>query len=685
MNASFLNACQIAVQKSQLNIQIPSILPSTGDINALLETICRQSNLIYRQIRLKEGWWQTEGLPMVAFFAATQKPIAIYWKNHRYVYIEEGEEREIKPIFGELYPIAYTFYKALPESTSMFRLAKFCMQGNSFLFLQLLVLGSIGAIIGLFSPFMFSYLFDHVIPGMEYGMLVQILLALLAIAFCTSIFGIVRDFILLRLEGLLQSRLDVALWDRLFKLPIHFFRRYGSGDLIQRVNVIDRLRQSFGGTMLQTVVSTVLSIFYLFPMFYFSWELATIALSTQFLSVLISLFVLAYSNRLQRIVLELLAQINQFLTQVVRGIDKIRIAGAENRAIFHWHSLFHRSQQTAFQYGKVQNAVGVVSAILFGLSTFLVYATVILFLENKDSGFTLGHFMAFNAAYMVFSQSLAQFLAVYLAIMAQLPSWDRGKVIMHEPVEEAAKNETATALTGEVHVDSVSFKYEEDSPWILKNIQLSIRPGEFIGIAGPSGCGKSTLLRLLIGLENPQQGNIYYQNQNIQKCDLIQLRREMGVVMQSSAIFSGSIYDNILCGRKASTTEIEEALRCSCFDDVLKELPMGLDTPLPSGGNTLSGGQKQRLLLARALLFTPRMLLLDEATSALDSQTELKVICNISKLNITRIAVAHRLDTIKDADRIYFMHEGEIVESGTFQELLKREGHFSKQAHLQQL
>jgi ATP-binding cassette subfamily C protein len=190
---------------------------------------------------------------------------------------------------------------------------------------------------------------------------------------------------------------------------------------------------------------------------------------------------------------------------------------------------------------------------------------------------------------------------------------------------------------------------------------------------------------LLLGFENPQKGQIFYQNQNLAKYDLIQLRREMGVVLQNSAIFSGSIYDNLLCGRKASTSQIEEALACSCFDDVLKELPMGLDTPLPSGGNTLSGGQKQRLLLARALLFTPRILLLDEATSALDSQTQRKVIQNISKLNITRIAVAHRLDAIQAADCIYFMHEGEIVESGTYQELMQSGGHFSKQAHLQRL
>jgi ATP-binding cassette subfamily C protein len=468
MNVSFLNACQVAAQKSHLNIKIPSILIPTEDVNTMLETICRQSKLINRQIKLKEGWWQTEGLPMVAFLSATHKPIAIYWKNHRYVYWEEGAEKEIQPILRELYPVAYTFYKTLPENTSFFGLARFCMQGNVSLFLQLLFLGSVGAIIGLFSPFMLRYLFDTVIPGMEYGMLTQIFLALLAIAHCSSIFEVVRSFILLRLEGLLQTRLDVALWDRVFKLPIHFFRRYGSGDLIQRVNVIDRLRQSFGGTALQTVVSTVLSLFYLFPMFYFSWELATIGLSTQIISFLISLIVLAYRNRLQKIVLELLAQINQFLTQLVRGIDKIRIAGAEKRAIFHWQFLFQKSQQISWQYGKVQNRVKVISAILFGLSTFLVYATVIIFLENEQSDFTLGSFMAFNAAFMVFAQSLSQFLGVCLAMMAQIPAWERGKVILNEPLEDTIKIGAAIQLTGEVRLESVYFKYEEDSPRILK-------------------------------------------------------------------------------------------------------------------------------------------------------------------------------------------------------------------------
>lgn len=658
-----MRACQIIAEKL-----------STSS----LETICRDLNLIPRQIQLKEGWWQKEGLPMVGFLG--EKPVAIYWKRSRYVY---DDDKEITPILDKLSPAAYVFFSALPKSPSLLGLVRFCLQGNGSLFFQLLFLGSLGAIIGLFSPFMFRYLFDTVIPGLEYGMLLQILLAMLAIALTASAFSLVRAFILLRLEGFLQARLDIALWDRLFKLPLHFFRRYGSGDLIQRVNVFDTLRQSFGGTLLQTLVTTGLSLFYLFPMFYFSWQLATIGLSTQILSFLISFTLLSYRNRLQTLVLELLAQINQFLTQAVCGIDKIRIACAEIRAISHWQALFQRSQNTAWQYGKVQNTVKVITAILFGLSTFLVYFTVIIFLENGN--FTLGTFMAFNAAYMVFASSLANFLAVCLAIMAQMPAWERGKVILQEPLEETAKRGACPPLTGEMSLKSLFFKYEQNSPWILKNIELNIKPGEFIGIAGPSGCGKSTLLRLLLGFERPDQGTIYYQGRNLEEWDLIALRREMGVVLQSSAIFSGSVLDNILSGRKASPQQMHEALSNSCFDEVLQELPMGLDTPLPSGGNTLSGGQKQRLLLARALLFTPKILLLDEATSALDSRTQQQVIQNISRLQITRIAVAHRIDTLRDSDRIYFMHEGEIVETGTFDDLLKRGGGFSKQAELQKL
>jgi len=646
-----------------------------------LETICRELNVIPRQIHLKEHFWQKEGLPMVGFLSG--KPIAIYWKNHRYVYSEEGQEKEITPILPKLSAVAYVFFNALPEKGSLPKLLRFCLKGNGSLFFQLLFLGSIGALIGLFSPFMFRYLFDTVIPGLEYGMLIQILLALLAIAVTTSLFALVRSFILLRLEGLLQARLDVALWDRVFKLPLPFFRRYGSGDLIQRVNIIDRLRQSFGGTLLQTVVSTLLSLFYLFPMFYFSWQLATIGLSTQLLSFFISFTLLAYRNRVQKVVLELLAKINQFLTQVVRGIDKIRIAGAEKRAIFHWRTLFRKSQKAAFQYGKVQNTVKVISALLFGLSSLFVFAAVIIFLQNEHSNFTLGTFMAFNAAYVVFAGSLSQFLGVCLSIMAELPGWQRGKVIIQEPLEDSVKG-GEVLLTGEVRVESLSFKYEEDDvSWILKNIDLSIKPGDYIGIAGPSGCGKSTLLRLLLGLERPQEGSVYYQGLRIQEFDLMHLRQEIGVVLQGMGIFSGTIYENILCGRKASREQLEESIVASCFDEVLSFLPMGLHTPLPSGGNTLSGGQKQRLLLARALLLSPKILLLDEATSALDSETQKRVVENISKLKITRIAVAHRLDLLESADRIYVMHGGEIVESGTFKDLVKSGGSFAKQAKMQ--
>jgi ATP-binding cassette subfamily C protein len=225
---------------------------------------------------------------------------------------------------------------------------------------------------------------------------------------------------------------------------------------------------------------------------------------------------------------------------------------------------------------------------------------------------------------------------------------------------------------------NVSFRYRKDGPQVLKNISLSVAPGEFVAIVGPSGSGKSTVARLLLGLERPDSGAIFYDGQDIATLDIASLRQQMGVVMQNSNVFSGDIYSNVASSTQCTVEEAWQAARVATLDDDLKAMPMGMHTVLGEAGVGLSGGQRQRLMIARAVAGKPRVLLLDEATSALDNRTQDKVSQNLRQLRSTRVVIAHRLTTVMNADRIFMIDNGLLVQSGSYQELSARPGPFAE-------
>ena len=225
-------------------------------------------------------------------------------------------------------------------------------------------------------------------------------------------------------------------------------------------------------------------------------------------------------------------------------------------------------------------------------------------------------------------------------------------------------------------LERVFFRYEPSQEHVLYDVSIHAAPGQFVAIVGPSGCGKSTLIRLLLGFESPGQGEIFYDRKDLQSLDTHELRKQLGVVMQDSAVFAGTIFENIMCARHVPPEQMMEAIELSGFDEVLAGLPMGLDTILTPEGATLSGGQRQRMLLARALINKPKVLILDEATSALDNLMQNRISNGLARRQITRIVIAHRLSTIRQADRIYVLDKGRIVQKGRFDELAQVSGRF---------
>jgi ABC-type bacteriocin/lantibiotic exporter with double-glycine peptidase domain len=266
-----------------------------------------------------------------------------------------------------------------------------------------------------------------------------------------------------------------------------------------------------------------------------------------------------------------------------------------------------------------------------------------------------------------------------------LPLYERARPILAAEPENGGNLPSPGVLEGAIEFAGVGFSYHADGPEVLKGLSFTVRPGEFVALVGPSGGGKSTVLRLLLGLERPGSGEIFFDGRPVSRINLEALRAQVAVVMQNGRILPGSILSNILGSDEGSLADAWEAARQVGLDADIRAMPMGMHTVLLDGGGTLSGGQRQRLMIARALVRKPRVLLLDEATSALDNRTQAIVTESLAALNITRLVVAHRLSTIESVDRVLVLDNGTLVQSGSFAELHDGPGLFGDLARRQTL
>ena len=257
---------------------------------------------------------------------------------------------------------------------------------------------------------------------------------------------------------------------------------------------------------------------------------------------------------------------------------------------------------------------------------------------------------------------------------------------MEAEPELQENRETITNITGQIELSHVTFRYSEDGPAILDDLNLNIKARQYVAICGRTGCGKSTLVRILLGFERPQKGTIFYDRKDLTRLDMHSLRKLIGTVLQDGFLFSGSIFENISIS--APTMTMEEAwdvAEMSGLAEDIRSMPMGMHTVLQEGRGGISGGQRQRLMIARALAQKPKILIFDEATSALDNITQKQVADALDRMRCTRIVVAHRLSTIKQCDRILVLDKGKIVEDGTYDELITHNGYFAELVSRQRL
>lgn len=654
-----------------------------------LASIARASRFRTRRVTLRDDWWKHDNGSLLGYRGAEKAPVALLRRGGRHPRYDlhdprTGSIEPVTPSIAEsIAPQAETFYRPFPDTPlKVWGVVKFGARGCGRDFWIVGFMSLFAALLGLLPAIVTGAVFNTIIPSADRPQLLQMTMVLIVCASSIAMFEFTRAIALLRIEGKMGNTVQSAIWDRLLSLPTTFFRPYTAGELATRAMSIDGMRQVISGTTVTALVGGVFSLCNLGLMFYYAPSIAWWATLLIAISLTVSMLGSGLQLSASRKQYLLQGKLSGAVLQLLSNVGKLRVANAEIQAFAAWASRFAVQRKLQYHSRTIGNVVATFNA------AFPVVANMVLFwfaIKSIQGTGTLrtGDFLAFMSAFMSCLMNAIMTSTALLMSFNVIPLYEQARPILEALPEVTQGKKEPGALSGAIDISHATFRYSEDGPLVLRDVSITINPGEFVALVGPSGSGKSTILRMLLGFEAPGSGALYYDGQDLSNLDIQSVRRQMGVVLQNGRIMSGDIYTNIVGSSLSTREDAWEAARMSGFDDDIRAMPMGMNTVLSEGAGTLSGGQRQRLLIARAIVHRPRILLFDEATSALDNRTQSIVSRSLEQLQATRVVVAHRLSTIIKADRIYVVDKGEIVESGGYDELMQRDGVFASLARRQ--
>ena len=686
-----LYACRLAADAAGIKVKAPADKAKDKPFDDHVLSIAAASRFRTRKIALRGDWFKKDSGPLVGL---TDKgaPVALIPRGKKAYDCVDATTKVRTPVDAEfaatLGLFAHSFYRTLPAGQPSLRdLIRFGMWGLGSDLRTVLLMGVIAAGLGVVNPYLTGQMVDTAIPqGDRFGV-IQLGLGMLMAALAGAAFKIVQGIAVVRIESRVDYVLQAALWDRLLDLPPTFFREYGAGDLADRAGGVNAIRGLVAKAGVAAVLGAMSSLGYVFMMAKTSAKLTGAAFVITFVLVGVTTTCNYLQLRHQRGEMAIRGKIAGLVLQLITGVGKLRVGAAENHAFRVWATKFSQQKRVAFTVGQVQNVSQTFGATFPSLSSLAMFGTIYYLMSTAKPGeemaLSTGAFIAFNTAFTTFMSAMQTLADSSLSMLKAVPIYERLTPILTTQPETDETRADPGRLKGGIMVSHVHFRYNEDSPWILKDVSLDIKPGEFVAFVGPSGCGKSTMMRLLLGFEKPGLGALYYDGQDFSSLDARMVRQQLGVVLQESRVLPTDIFRNIVGTAQRSMDEAWEAAEMAGLAEDIRNMPMGMHTVVSEGGGTFSGGQRQRLMIARALVNKPKIIFCDEATSALDNKTQAVVTQSMDRMDATRITIAHRLSTVANADRIFYFDAGQILESGTYDELMALNGKFAELAKRQ--
>ena len=671
-----------------------------------VQKLANDNTVRVREVVLREKWYKEDNGHLIGFYkkdgdidissendtSADLIPVALIKNKNSsgYKIIDPTGNVEIpvtKKNAKQVYPMAIMVYKSMSEEKiSIKTICQFVLMDIKRDIASFVIIGLLCTLIGLITPLITRNFIDNVIPEAAKTQAIQICVLVFFCSISSMIGGLAQYFANIRMETKADSDLEAAVMDRILKLPVDFFKNFSSGDLAARAMTISEIRKVIFNTVLSVFMNFIFSFVYLIQCFRFSGYFARWGFLFCVFPIIISALFCLHTYKWERLLIDCQGKIQGMLLQFLNGIEKIANTHSENRFFAQWSNEYIRQTKISYSLGLagiVSSLISTVYPIIVSIIFYYLYGRGLKMQAITD--LTTGTFMAFLTSYSSFQGAFLGVAGALLQIRNVIPLSKRIQPILDAKPEFESAKPPIDKLKGNIEISHLNFRYSPDSPLVLKDVNMSIKDGEFVAVVGTSGAGKSTLVRMLLGFEKPESGAIFFDSQDISAVDIGSLRRQLGVVLQNDTVLQGTVLQNIVGSSGLKEEDAWEAARKVSFDKDISEMPMGMYTMIPAGGATLSGGQLQRLIIARALIRRPSVLIFDEATSALDNLTQLTVRKSLDRLKVTRIIIAHRLSTIINADKIYVMKDGEVVEQGKYEELMAKGGYFSQLAKRQSL
>jgi len=637
-----------------------------------MRALATSSGLFVRTVVLDSNWMAEAVEPMIGF-RPDGAPVAIVFRRSTAFLVEaDGTEHAAgAPDAPEIINKAFVFSKP-PGGTDFTggSLLRRAMRGQAPAVRASLLWSVVLAAVTLTVPLASGVVFGEIIPSGDTARLLWLIVCLVAAAAAVLPLQIAATAANSRLEATVSLNLQRGIWARVLRSPVTLVHRLGPGDLTVRLSALEGARDTVEQLVLGALPTMIGAFIAVFVLFLYAPSLAWFALAWAAVVLTVSVGMAIRVAKAQRETDIATGEVNGFLFQVLGAIPKLHVAGAEARAFAAWAERFRGAVGQRLTVASAHQVL--LGAVLGPMATLVLFMAVAL----TNSIDQVGTFIAFQMTYGLFLGGISAFTGALAVLIQQRPALERAVELVNQSAESGLGRTDPGPLRGDVSLRNLSFRYQPDSPMVLDGLDLDIAAGQMVAIVGHSGCGKSTILRLLLGFEQPEQGSVLFDNQDLATLDVESVRRQLGVVLQDGQLMPGSIFQNLSGSATISEADAWDLAELVALADDIKAMPMKLETMTTMNGGAFSGGQRQRLLIARALASKPRILLLDEATSALDNVTQRIVTRNLAAVGITRIVVAHRLSTIVDADRIVVLSRGRLAESGTYDELMDQRGAF---------
>ena len=674
------DALRIIGRHQGIDFRIPA-RSTLSDSPVGLVDVLDASGVRARRVRLESGgsWWRGDSTALLAFRARDGQPVALLpGLFGRYREIDPVSKRSVRVTAdraGALKTEAWMFYRPLPaRNVSPRDLLRIALHGSAGDLARLVIAGLPGGLIKLLPALALGFVANHIVAGGSAGVLYAVAATLAGFGLLGALLHLLQSTAMMRLEGRSASRVEAAFWDRLMRLPSGILRRHPAGDLAMSGMTFQSLRDGLQGV----VADSLLSVVFLLPVFgvifFYDTALGIIALVFSLVSLLVAVALGLRQISPQGRMINAARRVAGRLFQIVGGIVKLRVESAEGSAYAIWARDYREQKRAELELGALEaHSRAFAAALPFLAGGVLLFAVVVV----SDRNVPVGDFLVVYTVFIAFQSAIARLGESFGTVAAMLPAFKQMRPLLAAVPETDIEGEPVDRLGGEILFDRISFRYEPDGPLILDDVTIHVRPGEFVAIAGESGAGKSTLFRLALGIDRPTAGAVYYDGRDLRHLNLKQVRRKIGSVPQSVGLHPQDLWDNLVGHHEeVATEEVWTAVRVAGIEHEIKGMPMGMMTMVGTSGAVLSGGESQRVTIARSVIGSPRIMLFDEATNWLDNESQAEVMRNLTALTSTRVVIAHRLSTLEQADRIYVLQAGKVVQSGSFRGLMETDGVF---------